>query len=516
MKFSVENKINKKTVSQPEILLFPVWLAPSKAEGLNDGQKKTLPDFFPLLDSSDQKLIKNYLDSRNWKDGDSKLLRLNKKPGYIFISTQKDFNQKEFILLVRQLVRLAKSEGLKSLGIYLDDFEIMDIFAEKLAELAAENALMAHFDFSENFKTPPSGGWKKVEEAILYSYHDSKALSESVERGRMVGEMTNECRMLSNYPPGEMTPEGLVEAAKAIVKDNKKIQFTVFDEKKLKSEGMNAILAVGKGSQNPPRLIILEYQGGRPKDPLIALVGKGVTFDSGGLDLKPSSAMQDMHLDMSGGAAVMNAIGLMAKLKVPISVIGLIPAVENMPSGFSYRQGDIIKAYGGKTIEVTNTDAEGRVILADAIEYAKTKKPKLILTIATLTGAAVTALGERMSALFVKDNQLLRDALEKIGEKTGDAVWPLPLTDANEKDVEGKFADVTNTHKNHSRYGGASTGAAFLSHFAKPVPFVHVDMAPRMLTIPEEEKLAKGASGFGVRLLLGLAEKWQEVQKLLK
>src|SRR3989344_3830308 len=184
MKFIIENKINKKTVRDSDMMLFPVWLD-------NEKNKKIMPDFFPLLDASDQKLIKDYLDSRPWKDGDAKLLRLNKKPGYVFISAQKDFNEKEFLLLVRQLVLAAKKEGLKNIGIYLDDFEIMDIFAEKLAELAAENALLADFNFSEHFKTAPAAGWKKVEEVTLYSYHDSKALNESVERGRMIGEIEN-------------------------------------------------------------------------------------------------------------------------------------------------------------------------------------------------------------------------------------------------------------------------------------------------------------------------------------
>ena len=193
-------------------------------------------------------------------------------------------------------------------------------------------------------------------------------------------------------------------------------------------------------------------------------------------------------------------------MKLPVNVIGIVPAVENMPSGFSYRQGDIIKAYGGKTIEIGNTDAEGRVILAEAIEYAKSKNPKIIFTLATLTGAAMVALGTRMAALFVKDNHELQDKIQKIGDKCGEKLWPLPLSDFNEKDVEGNFADVINTHKRNSRYGGASSAAAFLSCFAKPFYFAHIDMAPRMLVNPEEEFLAKGATGYGVRLLYEIAK----------
>jgi len=221
-----------------------------------------------------------------------------------------------------------------------------------------------------------------------------------------------------------------------------------------------------------------------------------------------------MQMDMSGGAAVIYAIRAIAALKLPINVFGFIPAVENMPSGLSYRQGDIIKAYGGKTIEIGNTDAEGRVILADAIEYAKTKKPELIVEISTLTGAAQVALGQRMAALFVKNNRPLQDALQAIGEVSGDLVWPMPLFSEHEGDVEGNLADVTNTHKNSSRWGGAISAAAFLSKFAGTQPFAHIDMAPRMLTLPEEEQLSRGAAGFGVRLFVELAKQWSEIRKL--
>ncbi len=375
---------------------------------------------------------------------------------------------------------------------------------------------MVHFDFSEEFKTAPKGGWKRVEEVTLFTYHEGKGVTESVKRGETVGDGVNRCRVLANYPPGDMKPEGLVEAAKTIAKESSSISITVFDEKRMKVEGMNAILAVGQGSISPPRLIIMEYRGGMAKEKPLALVGKGVTFDSGGLNLKPGEAMTDMHMDMSGGAAVLCAISAIAKLKLPVNVIGLVPAVENMPSGISYRQGDIIKAYGGKTIEIGNTDAEGRVILADAIEYAKTKKPALIVTLATLTGAAEVALGERFAALFVKNNQPLQDKLQELGDASGDAVWPMPLTKEYERDVEGNLADLINTNRRATRYGGAIHAAAFLSQFAKPANFAHIDMAPRMTTLPDEEFLSKGAAGFGVRYFVELAQQWTAIKIFLK
>ncbi|MBI2405964.1 MAG: leucyl aminopeptidase family protein [Candidatus Harrisonbacteria bacterium] len=527
MKFNVDKHFTKSDLRRVQALLLPVWLpkdeekaASAPRGGASASRSKKAPktvfgQALPLLGKPDQKLIRAFVADKALKDGDVRMVKLSGAPGNLCVAAIADLSEKNFALIVRQFVRKAKSEGLKNIGIYCDDFERGNIFAEKIAGLAAQNALAAHFDFSEEFKTAPKEGWKKVETLTLFTYHDSRALHEELARGITLGEAMNRCRTLANYPAGEMSPEGLAEAAREVAKETKNVAVTVFDEKRLKAEGMNAILAVGKGSANPPRLIILEYKGGKDGEKPLTFVGKGVTFDSGGLNIKTGDSMEDMHLDMSGGAAVITAVGAIAKLGLPVNVMGLVPAAENMPSGLSYRQGDIIKVYGGKTIEVGDTDAEGRVILADAIEYAKTKKPALLVTIATLTGAVVIALGGRMAGLFVAGNKPLRDALEGIGEKSGDDVWPLPLNDDFEKDIEGKFADVTNTHKSNSRDGGASVAAAFLRHFAKPAPFAHVDMAPRMTAMADEEHLAKGAVGFGVRYFVELAARWEEVKKAL-
>ncbi len=499
MKFTIEKKVSVAALKSCDVLLLPIKSA-----------------LIAKLDKADQALIANVIKSKQLKSGEVKMLRLGNAPAYVLLAAAEDLTERKFGLLVRQLVRAAKAEGAKKIGIYLEDFERENLFAETAAAAIAEHALAAHFDFSEQFKTPPKEGWKRVEEIKLFTYHDAKKIEEAIAKGETIGESINLCRTLSNYPPGDMMPEALMEAAQDIAKTSKKIELTIFDEARLKSEGMNAILAVGRGSVNPPRLIIMEYKGGKSNDEPLALVGKGVTFDSGGLNLKPGEGMADMHMDMSGGAAVLAAIKAIAALELPVNIVGLVPAVENMPSGTSYRQGDIIKAYGGKTIEIGNTDAEGRVIMADAIEYAKTKKPALIFTIATLTGAAVSALGMRASALFVKNNKPLQDAMQQLGEESGDRLWPLPLWDEHEKDVEGTYADVTNTSKSGSRYGWALFAAAFLSHFAKPLPFVHVDMAPRMTTIPEEEFLSKGASGYGVKLIVELATQWSKIKPIVK
>ncbi len=506
MRFILEKGLNKAQFTKRELVLLPIWLPHNKV---------AMPgEVFAAFPSSDQAFLKKWMKAREIKAGEFSLLKLV-SGNFVIVAAEEKWTEKKFVLLVRKVIRCAKQNGLKTVGLYADDFEQDNISAVRVGELIAENALMAHFDFAEEFKSRPKGGWKKVESVSMFTRGDAKRVAAAVKNGELIGEAVNRSRVLANYPPGDMKPDGLVEAARTVVGEVPSVALTVFDEHRLKAEGMNAILAVGQGSACPPRLIIMEYKGGDPKEKPIALVGKGVTFDSGGLNIKPGDSMSDMHMDMSGASAVISAMWAIAKLKLPVNVIGLAPAVENMPSGISYRQGDIIKAYGGKTIEIGNTDAEGRVILADAIEYAKTKKPAVIITIATLTGSAMGALGLRMSALFVKDNKPFEDKLREIGDASGDLVWPLPLWSEHEDDVVGNFADVTNTSKAGSRYGGALMGAAFLSHFAKGANFAHIDMAPRMTTIPEDE-LARGSAGYGVRYFVELVKKWGAVKQLLK
>ena len=252
-----------------------------------------------------------------------------------------------------------------------------------------------------------------------------------------------------------------------------------------------------------PRFIILEYLKGGKNPPAggpVVLIGKGVTFDTGGLQVKPGEHMYEMHMDMSGGAAVIHAVVLAAKLKLKKNIIGLVPAVENAVSSTSFRPGDILKTMSGKTVEVLHTDGEGRIILADALTYAERYKPKLVIDVATLSGSAIVALGQQASAIFSKDEKLIH-LLRELGETSGDYVWPMPLWEEYEENIKSAFSDIANVSK--SRYSGTSTGAIFLYQFAKNFPWVHIVMAPRMTSI-EGEHLAKGATGAPVRLLFKL------------
>jgi len=247
----------------------------------------------------------------------------------------------------------------------------------------------------------------------------------------------------------------------------------------------------------------LSKKGEKP----IVLVGKGVTFDSGGINLKPSNAMAGMNMDMSGGAAVIHTLALIAKMKLKKNVVGLIPAVENMISGKSYRTGDVIHSMSGKTIEILNTDAEGRVILADALTYSQKYKPEVVVDVATLTSSSMSALGEKASALLTKDDNLA-EIFQKTGEKTGEYLWRLPLWDEYEEDIKGSLGDLTNLNNKKSPYGDVIYSSVFLYQFIKDFKWVHLDIAPRMVSIAGEN-LAVGALGTPVRLLYKFIEEYK-------
>lgn len=423
----------------------------------------------------------------------------------IGIGLQKLPTIRQLRIVARRIIIFAKHHQIRKFSINFSEFRFahLNINDRDLAELLAVNFEMANFEFIV-YKTPPAEGWSFVEEIIVEGA-DSKEIKEGFKRGQIIGEEVNQCRTLANTPGGEMTPKLLALQAKKIVK-HKGIKVIVLGKRDIEKLHMGGMLGVSRGSAEDPQFIVLEYAGtSNKKDKPIVLIGKGVTFDTGGINLKPSEAVVDMHMDMSGGAAVIHAVALASRLGIKKRVVGLIPAVENMPSGSSYRPGDVLYSMSGRTIEVLNTDAEGRIILADALTYAKRFNPRVVIDIATLTGAAMVALGQKCSALFT-DDEKLESEIRAAGEDAGDYVWPLPLWKEYEDDVKGTFGDLVNTGK--SRYGGAIAAAAFLHQFAKDLscPWAHIDMAPRM-TAMEGECLSKGAAGTPVRLLIKLLER---------
>ena len=338
------------------------------------------------------------------------------------------------------------------------------------------------------------------------------ALRRGAKLGQTVAEAANFARDLSNEPGSVCTPEHLAHEARALGR-SLHLKVTVYDEKQLAREKMNGILAVGRGSAHPPRLIVLEY-GAEPrtkgksrarKRPTLAFVGKGITFDTGGISIKPAASMDEMKHDMSGGAAVLGTLRAVAELGLPFHVVGIVAAAENKPDGNAYMPGDVIKSARGKTIEVLNTDAEGRIVLSDALHLATTYKPDAIVDLATLTGACVVALGEVACAVLGSDEKLA-DKLRAAGEATHERVWPLPLWDEHKNAIKGTFGDILNTG---GRNGGVSTAAAFLSHFVGETPWAHLDIAGTAWTTKDMPYYVKGATGFGVRLLIEMLRGWK-------
>lgn len=458
-------------------------------------------------------LLKLYQTEFKGEEGETKSIWFAEGPinrvRLFGLGEKNKWSRRKFLLAARRFVQYAKSERLKEFTVALDG--LSEENKKEGVSTFSQNALLANFDF-QHYKKKPKEGWPEVKTIFLAAEEkEHQHIKRNIQEGAIIGEETNACRVLANTPGSDITPLKLADAARAVAKKNS-LAITVFDEKNLKRLSMGGILGVSKGSPEKPRFIIMEYhgRGASEKNPLV-LVGKGVTFDTGGLSLKPDPYMYEMHMDMSGGAAVIHGMAAIARLKLPVHAVGIIPAVENMPSGTSYRPGDILKMFSGKTVEVLNTDAEGRIILGDALAYALRYKPGLMVDFATLTGAAHVALGNYCSALFTNKPQL-HETLTRIGETSGDYVWPLPLWSEYAQDIKGTFADIANVAK-QDRYGGAIHGAKFLEEFVGGTAWAHLDIAPRM-TSHEGEYLAKGASGVGVRYIVELAREYSKLGSL--
>jgi leucyl aminopeptidase len=328
----------------------------------------------------------------------------------------------------------------------------------------------------------------------------TRTLKNGMASGVIIGKAQSYARTLANRPANVINPAKLAEISKRLAHDSKRLSCTVFDEKQLAAKGMGGILAVGSGSENKPRLIILKYSPASKaanRRPTVGLVGKAITFDSGGLSIKSAERMDEMKLDKTGGITVLSTVKAVEELGLALNVLGVIPAAENLPSGTSYRPGDIVTTFSSKTVEVLNTDAEGRIILSDGLAYAAKQKCDIIIDIATLTGACMVALGTHKAGLFGNDERLVKQ-LQKAAEQSGEKVWPLPSGDEYAEEMKSKIADLRNTG---SKYGGACTAAAFLRQFIGDAKWAHLDIAGMDIFRKGTEFMAEGSSGFGVRLL---------------
>ena len=368
------------------------------------------------------------------------------------------------------------------------------------AAFVAEGAITGSFE-TTIYQERPERGLAVKEVAILGVGLDAKETERGVARGIAVGEAVNLARRLAVTPANDMTPTHMAEEAKTVAQASG-LEIDVLDEARARREGMGSFLSVAQGSSQPAQFIVLRYNGDPSSNELLALVGKGITFDTGGISIKPAERMEDMKYDMSGGAGVIATMSAIGKLKPKLNVVGIVPATENMPGGKATKPGDIVKAMNGKTIEVINTDAEGRLILADALTYAKKLGATKIVDAATLTGACVIALGHASSAAITNNDAFAAEFLAA-AKPTGERYWQMPYYEDYTVQMKSDIADLKNTG---GRAAGTLTAAAFLREFVDNTPWVHLDIAGTAYLDNESAWQAKGPTGTPVRAFLALVE----------
>ncbi len=379
-----------------------------------------------------------------------------------------------------------------------------DLPEEELTESFVTGFLLGTYQFNE-FKTLERDKIRQVEEIVLLGEDEQEVrrIEQGLSRGKIISEAVCLARDLVNGPGNQVTPTLLAEKARQVAKDHS-MEIHVMEVSEAEAMGMGAFAGVARGSQEPGKFIVLEYNKGKGFD-TIALVGKGITFDSGGISIKPSENMERMKDDMSGAAAVLSTLQAASKLQLPLHLVGIIPATENLPSGKAYKPGDVLKTLSGQTVEVISTDAEGRLILSDALTYSLRYQPKAIIDLATLTGACVVALGDYVIGLFGNDEPLLK-RIEDASAITGEKAWKLPLWDEYFEYLKSDVADFRNVG---TRAAGAIIGAIFLSKFVEKVAWIHLDIAGPAHIQKAKPYIPKGGTGVGVRLLLQMLKDWK-------
>jgi len=418
------------------------------------------------------------------------------------LGKQQDLTPDKIRGAVAETCRWLRSKGVDNIATVAQGAEINGTSTEVAAQAVTEGALLGLYSFRKyiNKEADERGEIKHL--LIAGNDKSRRLLEQGAHKGKILAEAANLARDLVNEPANFMTPSHMAETAEQLAKSYG-LEVSVLERNQMAELGMGALLGVAQGSQQPPKFIILNYKGGNSSEVDLALVGKGITFDSGGLSIKPAERMAEMKGDMAGGASVIAAITAIARLKLKINVTAIIPATENLPSGSSLKPGDVLTAINGKTIEVLNTDAEGRLILADALGYARKLDARFIIDVATLTGACWIALGDICTGAFT-NNQELADKVIAAGAEAGEFIWQMPMYDEYKQQIKSEVADIKNVG---GRHGGAITAAKFLAEFVDETPWVHLDIAGPSQSEKERGYLVKGASGVPVRSLVNLAHK---------
>ena len=406
---------------------------------------------------------------------------------------ERELSDRQYRKLVSSVLGNLKSLGGGDAVLALGDLAVKGRDAHGKARLLVETLADGLYVF-DRFKSQKADAPKLKKITLLADKADAPAVEQGARQAQAIANGMALTRDLGNLPPNLCHPSFLADEAKALAKAHKNLKVEVLDEKKLRELGMGAFLAVAQGSEQPPRLIVLQYNGGKKDEAPYALVGKGITFDTGGISLKPGLGMDEMKFDMCGAASVFGTFRAVLELQLPINLVGLLACAENMPSGRATRPGDIVTTMSGQTVEILNTDAEGRLVLCDTLTYAERFKPQAVVDIATLTGACIVALGANTSGLMGNNDALVRQLL-KAGEHADDRAWQLPLFDEYQEQLDSPFADIANIG---GPKAGTITAGCFLSRFAKKYHWAHLDIAGTAWISGGKDK---GATGRPVPLL---------------
>jgi leucyl aminopeptidase len=471
--------------------------------GIFEDEKKTAGDI-ANLDKSLNGEIAKLLKQGEIKGKQSEITvihSLGKIPSdrvtVIGLGKKEDLTEDKIRIITADACRALRKKGAKQIDVTLSGVGVNGITAQTSAQAIAEGALLGLYTFTRHLSKKSEQG--EIEQLMITDRNNKNktAIEHGVNTGTILAEAANLARDMVNEPGNFMTPAIMAAEAKKIAKKYN-LTVDVFEREQIQKLGMGAFLGVAQGSAQPPKFIVLKYQGKNAKTIDIALVGKGLTFDSGGISLKPSADMGDMKSDMAGGASVIAAISAIAQFRPKVNVMAIVAATENMPSGTAVKPADILTAMNGKTIEVENTDAEGRLTLADALGYANKQGAKQIIDIATLTGACVVALGDVTTGAFT-NNQALVDKVIAAANSAGDKMWQLPMFDEYKEQNKSDVADLKNTG---GRKAGAITAALFVGEFAEKTPWVHLDIAGTALLDKPKGYYVKGATGVPTRTLV--------------
>ncbi|ALQ51446.1 leucyl aminopeptidase [Nitrosomonas ureae] len=466
--------------------------------GIFESRKMT--ESAKVLDKITQGYIKSILTSGDMDGKVNTSLLLHNVPGTHFkrilligLGKEQEFKEKTFLGAINSIFSTLQKTAVTDVMLFLSDFPIKERANEwKISQtvIAAINSL---YQFDQ-LKSKPENNPGKLRKILLCIDNRSEliACEQAMQQGLAIAHGMNLTKDLGNLAPNICTPTYLATQAKNLAKTHK-LKASILEEKDMEKLGMGSFLAVARGSEQPAKLIVLEYQGLSKKEDPIVLVGKGVTFDTGGISLKPAAEMDEMKFDMSGAGSVLGTMLAVAEMKLSVNLVGIIPATENMPSGKATKPGDVVTSMSGQTIEILNTDAEGRLILCDALTYAERYNPKMVIDIATLTGACVIALGNLTTGLMSNDDKLAQELLAA-GEQVADRAWQLPLWDEYQDLLKSNFADIANIG---GRTAGTITAACFLSRFTKKYRWAHLDIAGTAWKSGKD----KGSSGRPVPLL---------------